>query len=252
MLFFVPWRQHYTMIGTHYVEQSRNLKLFPVTKEDITAMMDEVNTIYPSANLTFKDISFYHAGLLPMRENTTADNPLDIQLAKESSVIQHEKEGGLKNFYSIKGVKYTTAPQVAEAVLQLINPSIKGKTPALKTKTVPPLSSEDSIDNYLFNKYGNRYLLVKKYVNSDQHYLSKDPELLNGELLYFMREEMALHLSDVVFRRSDIGTAECPQPDILHRIAAIMATEYSWSDKQISVEIKTVAQRYIPLESNEK
>lgn len=252
MLFFVPWRQHYTIIGTHYVEKSRSPKLFPVTRDDIIAMMDEVNAIYPAAKLTFEDISFYHAGLLPVREDSKANNSLNVQLAKDSSIICHEKEGGLKNFYSIKGIKYTTAPHVADRVMQLIDSSYKNKTLNDLTGRTHFPKPESSIDNYLENKYGGRYDRIKKYIDAEQQWLNKDPDMLLGELLYFIHEEMAIHLSDVVFRRSDIGTAECPRQDILHRIAGFMATEYNWSDERTAEEIRTVMQRYLPLKPNDQ
>ena len=47
----------------------------------------------------------------------SADEPAgDVQLEKEGLVIDHEKTDGLKGLLSIRSVKYTTAPAIADEV----------------------------------------------------------------------------------------------------------------------------------------
>jgi len=62
---------------------------------------------------------------------------------------------------------------------------------------------------------------------------------------------MALKLSDIVFRRSDLGTAECPPLVILQNIADVMAEELSWDQNQKAEEIKDVITHYSPLKPKE-
>ena len=248
MLFLVPWREKYTMIGTHYFEQSRKSKLFPVEKADIMLLVDEINALYPPADLSFEDVCFYHAGLLPMNHKSSAERSDQLALEKESVVIDHGKHDDFANFFSIKGIKYTTAPQVADKVLKLVKPAhhhTELKPPG-KEINLPGLESE--MDTYLNRKYGSRYTQIRPYIGSDPQWLDGEQSLLVGELDYFMQEEMALHVSDVVFRRSDMGTAQCPPMDVLQRITQIMAKYFDWSDEQKSAELIQVLQRYMPLE----
>jgi glycerol-3-phosphate dehydrogenase len=247
MLFLVPWRKKYTMIGTHYAEQSQKSKLFPVEKADIMLLVDEINALYPPADLSFEDVSFYHAGLLPMNHAFSAERSDQPALEKESTIIDHGKHNDFANFFSIKGIKYTTAPHVADKVLKLIKPAHNHTNlkPPGKEINLPGLESE--MDTYLNRKYGNRYTQVKAYIGSDPQWLDSEQSLLAGELDYFMQEEMALHVSDVVFRRSDLGTAQCPSMDVLQRIAQIMEKHFNWSDEQKSAELAQVLQRYMPL-----
>lgn len=244
MLFMVPWREKYTMIGTHYVEKSRREALFPVMKKDIVALLNDMNAIYSPAELVFEDVSFYHAGLLPMHEPGQFDDPSQPALNKESIVIDHGRHDGFENFYSIKGIKYTTAPQVADKILRRVFGSAKAlPEPVRAAFTV----SGSEFDAYLIQKYADRAIDVKPYIKEGDGWLDVDYELLSGEVKYFIEEEMVCHLSDVIFRRSALGTAECPSLKLLKNIAQLMAGHFKWSDEQQAAEIRQVLARYAPL-----
>jgi glycerol-3-phosphate dehydrogenase len=248
MLFLVPWRENYTMIGTHYVEHSQKSRLFPVEKADIMLLVDEINAIYPPADLSFEDVSFYHAGLLPMIHSSSARRSDPPALEKESTIIDHGKHYAFANFFSIKGIKYTTAPHVADKVLKLIKPAHSYTDPTSLDKKVTQPKPKTDLDTYLNRKYGSRYTQIRPYIGSNPQWLDGEQSLLVGELDYFMQEEMSLHVSDVVFRRSDLGTAQCPPMDVLQRITQIMAKHFDWSNEQKSAELAQVLKRYMPLE----
>jgi glycerol-3-phosphate dehydrogenase len=248
MLFMVPWRDHFTMIGTHYIERARNLDLFPVDKKDIIAVVDKINAIYPRAELSFDDVSFYHAGLLPMQDSsstTAGDLP---ELSKESSIIDHAQQDAFTHYFSIKGIKYTTAPHVAEKVLKHMKPgsgyitnTTAGKSPG-QTKTQTQMN-----DDYSGQKYGDRGLAIKAYIDADPDWLDVDQTLTVGEVNYFIAEEMVQNLSDVIFRRTDLGTAQCPSLDVLKRVNQILAKHFDWDEQRQTTELNQVLQRYAPL-----
>ncbi len=249
MLFMVPWRDRYTMIGTHYVEQSPKSALFPVKQQDIMAMVNEINAIYPSAELCFDDVSFYHAGLLPMHANSASDDNEPPVLAKESSIIDHGKRDGFEHYFSIKGIKYTTAPQVADKVLKYTEPALRKKMKPPACSKTDQSKSQTPINNYLSGRYGNRGEQVKPYVDASPDWLDREQSLMAGEIQYFMHEEMAQHLSDVVFRRSALGTAQCPPMEVLQAITRIMADHLNWDEQRQSMELMQVLQRYAPLQA---
>ena len=244
MLFMVPWREKYTMIGTHYIEKSRSQALFPIEKEDIMALLNEMNAIYPPAKLRFEDVSFYHAGLLPMQGAGKSDDPLQPALSKESIIFDHGQVDGFEHFYSIRGIKYTTAPQVADKILK----RIFGPAKALSEPARPSQAVNDGEhNNYLLKKYADRAAKVAPYVATMARWLDEEHSLLSGEVKYFIEEEMACHLSDVVFRRSELGTAECPSLKALERINQLLADHFQWGDERQAAEIKQVLARYAPL-----
>jgi glycerol-3-phosphate dehydrogenase len=65
-------------------------------------------------------------------------------------------------------------------------------------------------------------------------------QVMKTEVLHGVREEMAQTLSDVVFRRTEIGSAGRPGNDTLRFCAEVMATELGWSQSRIDQEIDNV------------
>lgn len=246
MLFMVPWREKYTMIGTHYIEKLRSEAVFPVEKKDIMALLNEMNAIYPQAELTFKDVSFYHAGLLPMQGSGKSDDSSQPALSKESAIFDHGREDGFEHFYSIEGIKYTTAPQVADKILKRIFGAAKGLSESVKP--VALAVDNDELKHYLLQKYADRAAKVASYVATMAQWLDEDHSLLSGEVKYFIEEEMACHLSDVVFRRSELATAQCPPLKVLESINQLLANHFKWSEEQQAEEIERVLARYAPLQ----
>jgi len=54
---------------------------------------------------------------------------------------------------------------------------------------------------------------------------------------FAVAEEMALTLEDVVMRRTGLGQFGRPAPELLARVAAIMAAELGWSPAQQQSQI---------------
>jgi glycerol-3-phosphate dehydrogenase len=69
-------------------------------------------------------------------------------------------------------------------------------------------------------------------------------DVTSAEVLYSVRDEMAVHLSDVVLRRTEAGSAACPDRAALERIAGVMAGECGWSAERTSAEIASVENSY--------
>lgn len=263
--FFVPWRGC-TMIGTTYKRHDGDPDNSQVNRQDIEEFINEINFIYPPADLTFSDVTFFHAGILPASK-TDNTNPYEIQLAKRSAVIDHESKEGIKGLISVRGVKYTTAPYVARKVLEKIEVSaIQGvKAKAAQHQSYPLDDSASTIEQgedklnkrmspdlagYLESKYGEHFTKVSKYIAENKTaglWISREPKLIAAEVLYAIREEMALHLSDVVFRRTGFGNVACPSRKNLEALTDIMAQELGWSSKQKADEIFNVLKSYHPL-----
>jgi len=263
--FFIPWRGH-TMIGTAYKLYNKDPDTFRVKRQDIEDFISEVNLIYPPAELTFKDVTYFHAGLLPVAVKNIK-NPYDVQLTKCCEVIEHGKRGGPKGLVSIRSVKYTMAPIVAKQVLKTIDVSSEtsekrqtlydhsrnhncagSHIQVSKDKTGKDIGPD--LVAYLKSKYGKYADRIQNYIiedNSLASWISSEPPLLYAEILHAIREEMSIRLSDVVFRRTGFGNAACPPRSKLEALADIMAKELGWNLKQKSDELKSVFRSYHPL-----
>lgn len=270
LFFFVPWREQYTMIGTGYTPYHGKVEDFELSPGDIGKLLGEINRIYPPGDLNLDDVSFFHGGLLPMGE-VAGDTADSVQLDKSSKIIDHGKSGGPAGLFSIKGVKYTTAPDIAEKMMSLLaKPQQLGLPPGgsytLQKKTPrdfgPVITSLGArypdIKKHLQSRYGNSWrelfalLAAEVETNPDclldeTLWLVREPPLLRVELLYFIRCEMAVTLADVVLRRSELGSAECPDDSVLLRLAAVMGEELGWSDQECKREMERVRCVFAPL-----
>ena len=75
--------------------------------------------------------------------------------------------------------------------------------------------------------------------------LNKDGEIL-AQVVFAVRNEMAVHLLDVLQRRTGLGTLGLPNDETLQKIADTMAVELGWNQQQISKEIE-IAKNYLRL-----
>ena len=205
-----------------------------IKEQDIEALIKATNRIYPAANLAFNDVSFFHTGLLPA-ENLSMSAPYYIRLDNRAAVIDHEKFHDLKGLLSIKSVKYTTAPQMAKKVKDLLEK--KGVFSVLKKQ----YSKKKEAKKILQTKPLSRNNAAHEEMTEP---LSRDPRVTVTDVIFSVRKEMALKLSDVVFRRTALGTAECPSKAVLTQVADLMAGELGWDHNRKSNEIKEVLSCY--------
>ncbi len=267
LFFFVPW-QGRTMVGTAYTRYDGDLEHFRMETEDIQDFLDELNTIYPPGGLTLKDVSFFHAGLLPVSEG---QDPADRQAEPDRHfrLIDHEPLLKIKGLISVKGTKYTTAPLVAEKVLDLISSrgektlSGRGDTKNISPYDQPALlkdlakiyqekikGDQGKIARHLQQNYGTKSRLILEYLLKDRElsrFISEDPPIMAAEIVHGVREESALKLSDVVFRRTNLGQFQRPSPETLQATAEIMAKELGWAEKRTQEETREVFEVYRPL-----
>jgi glycerol-3-phosphate dehydrogenase len=62
-----------------------------------------------------------------------------------------------------------------------------------------------------------------------------------AQIVFAIREEMALHLSDVVMRRTCIGQVGAPPSAALDTASRIMAGELGWSEERRNDEVAALA-----------
>ncbi|MDJ0615324.1 MAG: glycerol-3-phosphate dehydrogenase/oxidase [Calothrix sp. MO_192.B10] len=257
LLFMAPWRGH-TLIGTHYAVWDGEPDEFQIGESEIQGFLTEINQAYPSANLTRDDVSFVHGGLLP-RIGVDPKNGEPI-LAKHYQICEHRSPAGL---ISVVGLKYTTARDVAQKVVDRVFQSW-GQKPPQSLSSVTPIHggeidnfaeflqnaiatkshefSEDNVRSLVYN-YGSAYPQLLKYLNN-QFESDKAPvdkySMLKAEVLHALREEMAQKLSDVIFRRTEIGSAGYPGDEVIQVCANTIATELGWSYTRIQQELQEV------------
>ena len=253
--FFVPWRGG-TMIGTTYHAYTGDKDAQLVTREDLIEILGEVNRMYPAWNLCSADITMVHSGLLPMSDSHVSEED-KVQLAKDSLLIDHGRQSGPEGLLSLRSIKYTTAPVEAKKITALIQKRDREQNlPARPNQGQPQACASfdqaiaPSLRDYLTGRYGRRASRVWRFVDCGQPehwWLSREPDLLQAELLYFIREESAQTLADVIFRRTGLGTLQCPATELLSKTAEAMAALLGWNEERIEHEIQRVCAAYAPV-----
>jgi glycerol-3-phosphate dehydrogenase len=87
---------------------------------------------------------------------------------------------------------------------------------------------------------------VLKYANENSLLFKTlgESSTLAAEVIHAVREEMAVHLSDVVFRRTDFGTGRIPTKPELETCARLMAGELGWDREAVENEIDVVEKTF--------
>jgi glycerol-3-phosphate dehydrogenase len=235
-----------------------------VTPGDVEDLLQKFNRAWPSARLGFDDVSFVHCGLLPGRGGRPAS--VDVQLAKHSQVRDHGREG-IPGLISVTGVKYTLARQVAEKAVDLVFRLRGQKAPSCATDNTPVhggdivrfqeflraeagttfLPPEGTTTYRLLHNYGSAYRRVLAHLDEESlggPWWSNDLAVWKAEVRHGVREEMAQKLVDIVFRRTELGTAGHPGKALLMTCAETMGAELGWSNHQLRQELQEVEQKY--------
>jgi len=259
LLFITPWRGH-SLIGTTYSAYDGNPDSSTVTEGNIQDFLNQINNAYPPACLTLKDVSFVQSGLLP--SSGICDRTNDVQLSQHYQIRDHRDEG-VQGLISVIGVKYTTARDVAQKVVDRVFKSWGCKPPKSLSSSTPLYGgqierfetflrdemkkqyyglSEETIHGLVYN-YGSAYHDVLRYLdrcsNVDQAG-TNDLAVLRAEILHGTREEMAQKLGDVIFRRTGLGTVGHPGHEILGMVSDIMKRELQWDRAKAQQEIDEV------------
>ena len=254
----IPWRNH-SLIGTTDQEYTGDPDDYRVTRAKIEAYIGEVNEAFGNPKLVkYSDVLYAYGGLRPLVEDQTRE----VYKTSRKYEIYDNARDGLPGLITVEGGKYTTSRSLAENVLKMVcakfaQPYKKSVTAGkylagseirdinafvAEAKSAYPDFSEARID-YLARIYGAEIKPLMDIARSDPRYaqpLNPDGEML-AQVLYAIRHEMAQTLTDILLRRTGLGTLGYPQKDVMDKIIAAAAHELQWSPQRIEREAETAA-----------
>ncbi len=269
LYFVTPWRG-LSMVGTAQTAYEEEPEEFQITRHDIQQFMDEINEAYPPAQLSFDNVLYYYGGLLPIEP--TYSDPRNVTLLKHYRLIDHKKEHGVEGLISVMSVKYTTARDVTEKALNLAlaKMGLKERRTTLPQKHIHggdipyfdefvagvlrerPLNLNNTILKHLAYNYGTAYTEILDLARENPEWakpLSGHPAILRAEVIYGIRHEMAQHLDDLVFRRTELGPEGLPSEETLEDVARLAASELGWDSRKTAHEMARVREIYAPVRS---
>lgn len=261
LLFIAPWR-NYSIAGTKHLPFTGAPDDYTVDAQTLQDFLDDINSAYPAAALTLNDVRFVHWGFLPADDTTSGP----VKLLRRGKIYDHRQDG-LDGLLTVVGVKYTSARYVAEQVLNLIQNKLSLSQTQCQTHTTPLFGGRieyfdgfldeatarcntkingDAIP-HLARNYGTEYVNLLKYSAEDPtllHPVSDQTSTIKAEVLHAVRSEMAQKLSDVVFRRTEMGSAGHPGAAGLTVAAQMMANELGWPEERKQAELADIEQIY--------
>src|SRR4051794_1847623 len=251
VLFVIPWGRHW-IIGTTDTDWHLDKHHPAATRKDIDYVLERVNEVL-AVPLGHADVEGVYAGLRPLLEG---ESEAVSQLSREHAVAVPTP-----GVVSVAGGKYTTYRVMARDAVDAAVRGLEARVPESPTETVELLGAHGY--RAVWNR--RRHLAAQSglHVERIEHLLGRygvliehllaeverRPELgeplpgaedyLKVEVWYAADSEAALHLDDVLARRTRISIETFDRGVAAAEPAArIMAEVLGWDDSRIQQEVE--------------
>lgn len=217
VLFVIPWKSHW-IIGTTDTDWNLDLAHPAASRSDLDYLLERVNAVLAEP-LTRDDIEGVYAGLRPLLQGETADTS---ELSRKHAVSQ-----SVSGLITVAGGKYTTYRVMARDAIDLVARGLEKRVPESCTDGIPlvgapghagfwnrrqNLADESGLHvtqiEHLLSRFGSRIEELLALIE-DRPALAEPipgaPTYLCVEALYAASHEGALHLEDVLTRRTRIS-----------------------------------------------
>ena len=250
VLFVLPWRDRW-IIGTTDTDWNFGLDSPAATRADIEYLLDHANEVLRTP-LAFEDVIAVYVGLRPLLGGTAEET------AKLSR--KHAVRRSAPGFVSVAGGKYTTYRLMARDAVDMaardlcfvVDPSRSADVPLLgavglagaevRLRSHPGAArlSPDQL-HHLVARYGTLAFELAELIAADPALsapIAGAEEYLAAEVSYAVAQEGALHVDDVLTRRTHIAF-EVPDRGELAAVdvARLMAPVLGWDQAVIDREI---------------
>jgi glycerol-3-phosphate dehydrogenase len=250
VLFVIPWGNHW-IVGTTDSDWNLDLAHPAASTADIDYLLAQVNRVLAKP-LTRRDIEGVYAGLRPLLAGESEETS---RLSREHAVSRP-----LPGLVTVAGGKYTTYRVMAIDAVGLAAQDLDRAVPDSVTDRLPLLGAEgyaalvnqvgDLADAYrlptwrvrgLLGRYGSLLPEMLDAVADDATLLEPLPgadEYLRAEVRYGATHEGALHLDDLLTRRTRVSI-EFPHRGIKSAPAAaeLVGDVLGWSAERAAAEI---------------
>lgn len=245
VLFVIPWSDDHWIVGTTDTPWDLGLAHPAASRSDIDYLLKWVNTVL-TPPLTREDVVGVYAGLRPLLSGESDETS---KLSREHAVIDDGR-----GVITVAGGKYTTYRVMAADAVDALAPYLGDFAPST-TERVPLIGAEgyreslqrapDAIpaDQYqrLSSRYGSRVSDLAEAIEEDPtlaETVVADAPYLRAEILYAVTHEGALHLDDVLTRRTRLSI-ETPHRGVeaAEEVARIMGSVIGWDEAETKREL---------------
>jgi glycerol-3-phosphate dehydrogenase len=243
VLFVIPWKHHW-IVGTTDSDWNLDLAHPAASGRDVDYLLDEINKVIQQ-KLTREDIEGVYAGLRPLLRGETDDTS---ELSRKHAVSQ-----SVSGLITVAGGKYTTYRVMARDAVDLAARGLDKRVPASCTDRTPLVGAPGYLAiwnrrqviaeeiglhisqvEHLLGRYGVRIeeliALMRRRPELAEP-IEGAPSYLVVEAHYAASHEGALHLEDVLTRRTRISIETFDRGIAAARpVAQQMAEVLGWDD----------------------
>ena len=242
--FLTPWRDR-TLLGTFYSPWDKPAGELSVSAQEVRQYLDQFNQDYPAAKLAYEDVSYTNIGLLPMAKGADRDDP---QYCKSCTILDHQRVGGVQGLYTVVGVKWTTARDVAEKTTSMLGKSLEMRLPDAQTAGLRLAGpGKDGKFSRLESLFGAWAPAVSRRIEEDPRLgqpICPGSECTLAEVDYVVDQEMTARLEDLIFRRLGIGERGWPGQPVLDACAERMGRWLGWDGEEVQAQLQGVRNEY--------
>jgi glycerol-3-phosphate dehydrogenase len=213
--YFIQAFKKRLLVGTGHAGWDGGPDMIAPSSGQLGETLARVNKAMPGLDLESKAIMRVFSGLLPGRGSA------GHKLASRPAIVDHGRKGGVKNLFSVSGVKFTTARHVAERVLDIAIGQA-GEKRDLSTCQPSPVRPEDWSCNVIDS------MALEKFMPG---------------LRALVEREMVMHLDDLVFRRTSLWENR----ELVSAVAVKLCDLFTWDEKRRSTELKRLAAAFTPV-----
>lgn len=258
LFFVVPWHD-LSLVGTRHLPWRGHPDEFEVTPDDVRSFLEEVNAAYPPFALRAEDVIGVYGGMLP--QSAASLGAREVELEKRSRIVDHAQEDGIEGLVTVLGIKWTAARAVAARAIDLVCRKLGRPRAPAGLRGVRLAGSEFARHEAFLAAHRARFLQLLDPVTGEHLLRSfgtraseivalaeQRPELaaplderspvIGAEVVRAVRDEMALHLDDVLLRRTELSLASPLEDAAIERTARLMAHELKWDAQRIAEEIE--------------
>ncbi|WP_199922327.1 glycerol-3-phosphate dehydrogenase/oxidase [Microterricola viridarii] len=256
VLFVIPWGRHW-LIGTTDTDWNLDKAHPAATAADIDYLLEHVNKVL-SIQLTREDVEGVYAGLRPL---LAGESEQTSKLSREH-LVAHTVPG----LVVIAGGKWTTYRVMAKDAIDAAVDALDGRIPPSTTQDIPLLGAEGYQAawnkrgriaqafgvhkvriEHLLNRYGTLTDELLDLIKSDPSLGEPLPgadDYLGAEVVYAASHEGALHLEDVLARRTRISIEAWDRGVSAAPVAAkLMAGVLGWDEELEQLEVANYLKR---------
>ncbi|WP_344313657.1 glycerol-3-phosphate dehydrogenase/oxidase [Fodinicola feengrottensis] len=240
VLFVIPWGGHW-LIGTTDTDWNLDRAHPAASSVDIDYILEHVNRVLERP-LTHADIEGVYAGLRPL---LAGEIEATSKLSREHAVVEP-----MLGLVLIAGGKYTTYRVMAKDAVDAAARRLRNVPPS-KTTEVPLLGADGygsawsarastarrhgisvGVMEHLLERYGTLTGELLTLIDTNPALgrpLPGAPEYVRAEVAYATRIEGALHLDDVLTRRTRVSIETVHRGlESMDDVAELMAAELGW------------------------